>query len=82
LALLISRNVLLLGIAERPNLITLDALARQIAKSAALIFLASFADLREELDHGILGDARHAYSGANGIALDESGYNLCLLGRS
>lgn len=54
------RNVLLLGIAERPDFIALNPLARQIDQHAPLVSLAGIANLRQELEHGVKGHCAHA----------------------
>jgi len=72
------RYVLFLGVAERPNFVALDALARKIAKRVALIFRARHANPREKFDDGIFRNARHSHRGANRIPFDQGRDNRCL----
>jgi hypothetical protein len=46
-------NVLLFRVAERPNLIALDSLARQVAQVFILIFRACLSNLCQQLNNGI-----------------------------
>jgi len=46
-------DVLLLCVDERPNLIALDALARQVAKMIALVFQIGRTCVGNELEHRV-----------------------------
>ena len=72
-------DVLLLGIAKAPNLIDLNALARQVAKNAILILGARRANLGEKTKDRPFRYARHAGRGANGATFDQSRDNRCFL---
>jgi len=69
-------HVLFFGVAERPNFIALDSLARKVVQRLVLIFRARLADFREESHNGVLRHARHSHRGANRIALNK-GRNDC-----
>jgi len=60
LPFLIGWNVLLFGVAERPDFIALDALAGKIHEHAALVFFARLSDLRQELKNSIESHVAHA----------------------
>ena len=62
------RDVLLFRIAERPNLIDLDALRSDVANGRVLVLLAGFADLHQGTQHSALRHASHARRGANRAA--------------
>src|SRR5258708_5463694 len=55
--LLFFRGVLFLRTDERPNFITLNATAREVAKDAILIRGARRAHVHEKLAHGLLCEA-------------------------
>jgi len=65
--------VLILRVAKRPNFVALNSFARKVAKCLALIFRARRANPREELDDGILRNARHSHRGTYRITFDKSG---------
>jgi hypothetical protein len=73
LALMLFRDVSLLGVDERPDLVTLHALARQVAERRVLVLGARPAEVHQQLDHGVLGRAGHADGGADRVALDQAG---------
>src|SRR5579862_5497444 len=82
LALLVGRDVLLLGIAEGPNLVTLDSLAREVAHHSVLVDRADGAHVHKQLGDGVLRDAGHAHGCEDRVALDQAGnHTLSLLGR-
>ena len=64
-------SILSLGVAERPNLIDLDALRRNIADRAVLILSTSRTDLAEQLQDRLLAHASHAACGANRAPFDQ-----------
>lgn len=68
LPLLLCRNVFLLCVAARPNLIALDTPTRQVAKRTILILLTSRPKRSQESLNGILGHPSHPYRGPNRIA--------------
>jgi hypothetical protein len=68
--LLVSGDVLLLCIAEGPNLITLNPLTGQLDQYALLIVLARSSDLRQELEDGIESYFAHTGRTAKGVSLD------------
>src|SRR5882672_2841461 len=74
--LLISRNILVFGVAKLPNLITLDVLAREIAHRLILILRTRFAQISKQLLDGIQRYARHAHDAAKGVSLDQRRDNL------
>lgn len=78
LALLFSRDILLLGIAELPDFIALDSLARQVAKRLILIFRTCLSNLSQQFENGVLRYARHSHSGANGVSFHEGRDYRCL----
>ncbi len=75
------RKVFFLRIAERPNFVTLNFLARKIAKVSVLIFQARSTHFGQEFDNRILCGTRHTDGGPYRIAFDEtSNYMRALLG--
>src|SRR6266511_2372437 len=79
LSTLLQRDVLLLGVNERPNLVALNPLARQVAHAAVLLNGADRPQVYEELDDRVLGYARHLAGGTKRVALDKRGYDGCAL---
>src|SRR6266568_4597367 len=73
LPLFVGWNVLLFGIAERPNFIALDSLAGEIAHCTIMELLAGRSKRGQQTLNGILGYSRHSNGGANGIAFHECG---------
>lgn len=53
------RHVLVFGSHERPDFVTLNATAMQVAEYAILILGRDRASLNQELRYGVLGNARH-----------------------
>jgi hypothetical protein len=79
-AALVGRHVLLLAADERPNLVALDALARQVAHHAVLMDRADGAEIDQQLRDGVLRHARHPHGRADAVAFNEAGdYLLALL---
>ncbi|HNS79763.1 MAG TPA: hypothetical protein PKM17_14040, partial [Syntrophorhabdus sp.] len=72
LTLLVFGNILRLGIAESPYLITLDAFAWEIAKNLILILITSPTNRLKELYDGVLRNTGHSDSSPDGIALNQS----------
>jgi len=73
----IGRDVLFLGVAERPDFIALDALARQVAQCAILEVRTSRANVYEQLGNGVDAlpcDPRYR---PETVALDEQAQDLC-----
>jgi hypothetical protein len=77
--LLLSRYILLLGVAEAPTLVALDLLASEIAKRSVLIVGARIADYGKQVKHCIEGHITHSRCGTDGISLYEGGDNLAML---
>jgi len=78
LAFLVFGNVLRLGIAEGLYLITLNALAWEIAKNLILILITSPAYQLKELDNGVFSNTSHSDSCSDGIAPNQSCNHLFL----
>jgi len=76
----LQRHILLLGVAEAPNLIALDPATVQACDVFLLVHLARPSQVHEELKHGPLGRAGHAASGANRVPLHQGGNDLGSLG--
>src|SRR6266699_4817109 len=76
LALLVSRNILVLGVTELPNLIALDVLASEIAHRLILIFRTRFAQISEQLLNGVHRYASYAHDAAKGVSFDKGRDNL------
>jgi hypothetical protein len=72
LATHIVRNVLIFGIAEVPNLVRLNALARQVAKDVVLVFQARFAQFAGELLNCVLGNASYPHGRPNRATIAEA----------
>lgn len=70
------RDVLLLGIDERPDFIAFKSIQLQILKGIILVIKAGRADVSEQFQDGILGNPSHAHGGVNRNSLYESGYDL------
>jgi len=77
-ALLVHRDVLLFGVAERPNLIGLDSLAGQVPQVDVLVLGACLANLGDELQHCIESNVAHAGCCSQRIAFDQCRDDLCL----
>ena len=69
------RDVLLFHRGERPNFIALDALRFQTANVLIVIRLAARAQFHQKLGNRVLRNTGHADSGADGAALNQSGYH-------
>jgi len=74
--LLISRNVLVLGVAELSNLVALDVLASEIAHRLVLIFRARFAQISKQLLNSVQRYASHAHGAPKRVSFDKGGDNL------
>jgi len=74
---LLNRAILFLGVNVRPNLVTLDSFARQIAKRFVLIFRAGASKITEKLHHSSAVNAGHSRNSSQGIALNQ-GRDNCL----
>lgn len=72
-ARVIVAEVLLFAANEGPNLIALDALAREVAESAVLILGAHAAQISQELHDRRAMDASHARHGTQGVAFNQGG---------
>jgi hypothetical protein len=70
-------DVLLLGVAERPNFIALDAATIQVAEMLILVLLAGSSYIREQLEDGMLCRVRNPASGINRHPFDQAGDDLC-----
>jgi hypothetical protein len=70
------RNILFLGVTERPNFIALNALTRQIHHNPTLEGFSGGTNLRQELENGIKGDSCETGSGAKLIAFDQGIHDL------
>lgn len=68
-------HVLFLGVAERPDFVTLNLGAWQVAKRFALVVGAGLADAGKQLRNGVLRNACHADGRANRVSLNEAGEN-------
>ncbi|HYN50777.1 MAG TPA: hypothetical protein VES62_07610 [Thermoleophilaceae bacterium] len=69
-----------LGVAEGPQLVGLDALARQVAEGGVLIAAGGFAEIAQELEHGHLCCAGRPAGGVDAHAFDEASDDLCSSG--
>jgi hypothetical protein len=67
------RNVLFLGVAERPNFVDLDSFTGKVPQNAVLKFQAGFADIDEKFNDGILDCACHAGGRTDTVALYQTG---------
>ena len=65
-----ARDVLLLGVAESPNLVALDALGGHIAHRLIVVRGACFTRLDHQLGNGVYRDLGNAAGPAHGHALD------------
>jgi hypothetical protein len=72
--------VLGLGVAERPALIDLDALAVQIAHNAVLILGTRRTSINGEFYDRVDSNARHAAGGTEGVSLDQGRDDLSAAG--
>jgi len=73
------RQVLFLAVAERPNLVELQVFARQIFDRQMVEQFTRPTEFNQQLAHGVLGRARHAAGGADGVAFYQGGDNLTTL---
>ena len=62
---------------ERPYFIALNPLRRQVNQARIQVVGASRAKLNKQLCNGILGNARHANSGADAVTFHQGRYHLC-----
>jgi hypothetical protein len=67
------RDVLLLGVAVRPNLVALQALARQVGQGRVRVLGARRAQVAEQSDDDVLRHAGHAPGGPDRHTLNQSG---------
>ena len=65
------RHGLLLGVAELPNLVTLNPSARQVPQRAVLVEGARRPEIGQELEDRRLRDVRHAGCGVDAVAFDQ-----------
>lgn len=65
-----SRHILFFGVAERPNLIRLNALAAEILNTRVVESFARRPQISQQFENRILGEARHTARCPNRIALD------------
>ncbi len=65
------RHVLLLGIAELPDLVALNTAARQVPQRAVLIGRTRRPEIGQELEDRRLRDARHAGCGVDAVPFDQ-----------
>lgn len=71
-----SRHVLRLGVAERPNLIALDALGRDAPHVGLVVGRARFPGVFQQLRHGVDRHVHHAADRPHGGALAEHAQDL------
>src|SRR2546427_636949 len=69
-------HVLVLRIAEAPNLIALEPLAWEVDHRLGHVVAARVASVHEKLGDGVLAHAREAGDGANGHPLDHHAKDL------
>ena len=74
--LLFFAAILVLRVNKAPNLITLDALEREIAKSLVLVFGASAAKVTQQLHDRCAMEASHSGNRSQRVALDQGGNDL------
>jgi hypothetical protein len=74
---LFRRAILTFGKDETPNLVTLDALAFQIAKCLVLVFGTGAAKIAEKFQNRCAMHANHSGNGTKRITLDQSSHD-CL----
>src|SRR5208282_4117791 len=65
-------HVLLLGVDEIPNLITLDSTAVKPAQVLVLVFLAGRRHVREQLEHGMLGCIRDPAGAVDRVTFNQT----------
>ena len=75
-ALVLFRDVFLLRVTERPDLITFDRLGGEVGEFNVLVFGAGFPEIDQELGDGVLGCAGNAGDSAHAHAFDEAGDDL------
>ena len=73
----IRRDLFLLAVAERPNLIDLDALAREVSERDILIARASRAKLDEEFVDGIPGNPSDPRRRAHRVSVNQAPDHRC-----
>ena len=66
------RDVLLLGVAERPALINLHPFALEVLKHAVLVLSAERANLNHQAHDGLLGNAGDADGGADAVTFNQA----------
>jgi hypothetical protein len=69
---LVGGEVFCLRVAEGPDFVALDALRREVTDVLIVVASAHRAEIRQQLNHGVLRNARHADRGADGAAFNES----------
>ena len=72
LALVFGGDVLGLGVAERPNLVALETLARQVPQGHILVVGAGRAQVHQQLGDRVLGGTGHPHGGADRHAFGEA----------
>lgn len=72
-------DVLFLGIAERPDFVTLKATTIEILKRCVLILQARITNLSQQAHDSILGNTRHSNRGTNRVAFNKGRNNLSAL---
>lgn len=77
---LLQRNVLGLGVDERPYFVALQPRTGQITHDAVLIAFTRRPYVAQELDDRVLGRARHPTGGADRASLDQGRDDLDSLG--
>jgi len=78
---LVGRNILLLGVAELPNLVALDPARIYAAHGAVVKFCALRTNSLQQSQNRPLRNSGHTTGGANGISFHESRYDGNLLGK-
>jgi hypothetical protein len=76
---LFARQVFILGSDERPYLVALNALARQVHQSLIRVLSASRAEFYQQLGNRVFGNTGHAYRRTNRIAFHQRANHLYLL---
>lgn len=66
------RHVLFLGVTVGLDFVDLEAIAIQVSHRQVLIFGASLANVGQQLDDGVLGNAGHADGGTDRASFDQS----------
>ncbi len=65
-------HVLCLGVAEGPDLVTLDVLAGQVPQGHVLVVRAGRTQVNQQLRGRVLGGAGHSHGGTDRHALGEA----------